>query len=82
MIAPATPPLAAPTMTASAVAMNRALPSPHPARKPTIAPTDPEAPASVLNVTIRARPASRVRFAPNRLLTTPVTSMATPVIAK
>ena len=36
MIAPAKPPLAEPTMTASEVAMNSALPRPQPARKPTI----------------------------------------------
>ncbi len=82
MIAPATPPLAAPTITASAVAMNSALPRPQPARKPTMLPTESEAPASALNVTIRTSPLSSVRFAPSRLDTTPVTSIATPVIAK
>ena len=81
MIAFATPPLAAPTMVASAVAMNRALPRPQPARKPTIWPMVFDAPARAANTTIRASPACMVRFDPTRLEITPVTSMVTPVTA-
>ena len=56
MIAPATPPLAAPTITDSAVAMKSALPRPQPARKPTICATLPDAPASAVNTTTSASP--------------------------
>ena len=45
-MAPAKPPDADPTMTASEVAMKRALPRPQPARNPTIPPMLPLAPAS------------------------------------
>jgi hypothetical protein len=60
MIAPETPPDAEPMMTASAVAMKSALPRPQPARKPTISPIDPDAPASALKTTTSARPVSSV----------------------
>lgn len=40
-----------------------------------------EAPASAEKAMISTSPASSVRFAPIRLDTTPVTSMATPMIA-
>ena len=66
---------------ASAVAMNSALPRPQPARKPTIAPMVSEEPASAENTMIRTRPHSSVRFAPIRLETTPVISIATPITA-
>ncbi len=82
MIAPAKPPLAEPTMTASEVAMNRALPRPHPARKPTIPSMLPDAPAAALKSTMSTRPATRVRLAPMRLETNPVTSMATAVTTR
>src|SRR4051812_38221404 len=82
MIAPDTPPDAAPTMTDSAVAMNSALPSPQPARKPTMPPIELDSPARAENVTTMARPASSVRLGPMRLDTQPVTSMHRPVTAK
>ena len=82
MIAPARPPLAAPTIAASAVAMKRALPSPQTPRKDTISAIDPDAPAAALKATIRSRPAISVRFAPILLDTQPVMSIETPVIAK
>ncbi len=83
MIAPTNPPVADATMTASEVAMNRALPTPQPARKPTMPPIDVGlAPASALNTTISASPASSVRLAPMRLDTQPVISMATAVITR
>src|SRR3954447_16592219 len=61
MIAPAKPPLADATMTARLVAMNRALPSPQPARKPTIPPTVSVVPASAAKTTMRASPTTSVR---------------------
>lgn len=66
-------------MVDSAVAMKSALPSPQPARKPMISPTDPDVPASAAKTTMIARPTSNVRFGPKRLDTTPVISIATPV---
>lgn len=59
-MAAALPPAAAPTMTASAVETNRALPRPQPARKPTSPPTEPEVPDSAAKTTTKARPSSRV----------------------
>ena len=50
----------------TAVAMNSACPRPQPARKPTISPTAPDAPARALNTTTSARPPSSVRFGPRR----------------
>ena len=82
MIAPETPPDAAPMITASAVAMNSALPRPQPARNPTISPIDPDAPASALKAITRARPTSSVLRGPMRLETKPVTSIERPVMAK
>ena len=82
MIAPANPPLAEATITASEVAMNSALPRPQPARKPTIWLMPPELPASALKITMRTRPATRVRLAPIRVDTQPVTSMATAVTTR
>ena len=81
-IAPANPPLAEATMTASEVAMNSALPTPQPARKPMMAPMDGDAPAAALNTTIRARPAISVFLAPIRLDTQLVISMATAVTTR
>ncbi len=81
MIACATEPLEALTMVASADATNSALPSPQPARKPMTAPTLPEAPARPAETMISTSPESRVRFGPIRLDTTPVTSIAMPMIA-
>ncbi len=81
MIALATPPLAAPTIVARAVAMKSALPRPQPARKPTIWPIVLDDPASALKITIRARPMSSVGLGPIRLATAPVISIATPVTA-
>ena len=82
MIALVRPPDAAPTITDSAVAMNSALPSPQPSRKPAISKTLPAAPASPANRTTRASPASRVRRGPMRLAAQPVMSIDTPVMAK
>src|SRR5919206_4989988 len=82
MIAPETPPDAEPTMTDSAVAMNSALPSPQPARKPTMPAIELEDPASAENATTSPRPSSSVRRGPIRLETQPVISMQTPVTAK
>ena len=82
MIAPTKPPLAEATITASDVAMKSALPSPQPARKPTMPSIECAAPASALNATISTNPAASVRFAPIRLETQPVISMATAVITK
>jgi len=79
MMARAAPPDATLTMTASAVAMKRALPSPQPARNPMISLMLPDDPAAALKSTIRARPQSSVHFEPSRLETAPVTSMAAPV---
>ena len=81
-IAPANPPLADPTMTASEVAMNRALPNPQPARKPTISAMVSDAPASAAKTTMSARPAISVRLAPIRLDTQPVTNIATAVTTR
>ena len=69
-------------MTASAVAMKSALPSPQPRRKPAISPMLDAAPASALNSTTSTSPASSVRRGPMRELTQPPTSIETPVIAK
>ena len=81
MIAWATEPRAAETMVASAVAMNRALPSPQPARKPTIWPTVLDIPARAEKTMISTSPEISVRFAPMRLETKPVISIATPITA-
>lgn len=69
-------------MTARLVAMNRALPRPQPARKPTMPPIEPEAPASAENTTISTRPMTSVRLAPIRLETHPTTSIATAVTTR
>ena len=76
------PPLAAPTIVARAVEMNRALPRPQPARKPMIMPTLSDAPARAAKITIRARPSSRVRLAPIRLETKLVKNIARPVTSR
>ena len=69
-------------MTASEVAMNRALPRPHPARKPMIPPIVPVRPAAAAKITMRISPATRVFFAPMRLDTQLVTSIATAVTTR
>ena len=69
-------------MTASEVAMNSALPRPQPARKPTMPPIVSDGPARPANTTIRTSPAIRVRLAPMRLDTQPVTSIATAVTTR
>ena len=81
-IAPAKPPLAEATMTASEVAMNSALPTPQPARNPMIPLMLGEAPASALNTTIRISPAISVFLAPSRLETQLVISIATAVTTR
>ena len=82
MIAPAKPPLADATMTDKEVAMKSALPSPQPARNPTISPMLLEAPASAAKITTSSRPVMSVRFAPIRLDTQPVTSIITAVTTR
>ena len=74
-------PLAAVTMVARAVAMKSALPRPQPARKPTIWPTVSLMPARADETMMSTSPLSSVRFAPMRLETQPVTSIATPMTA-
>ena len=69
-------------MTASEVAMNSALPSPQPARKPTIWLIVSELAAASENATISASPTMSVRLAPIRLDTQPVTSIATAVTTR
>ena len=81
MIACAVPPVADITIVASAVATKSALPRPQPARKATTLLTEFDEPASAANTMISTRPESSVRFGPIRLETTPVTSIATPMIA-
>ncbi len=81
-MAPSKPPLAAPTMTASEVAMNKALPRPQPARKPMMPFTPLEEPARAANTTMMMSPVIRVFLAPIRLETQPVTSMATAVTSR
>lgn len=81
MIAWATDPRAELTIVASAVAMNRALPSPHSARQPTIPITVSDMPARPAPAMITTRPSSSVRLGPIRLAATPVMSMATPITA-
>ena len=78
MIALVSPPVAAPTITDSAVAMNSALPSPQPSRKPAIWNTLPDRPASAEKTTTSARPTSSVRRGPIRLADQPVTSIEMP----
>ena len=82
MIAPLNPPDAEPTITASEVAMNKALPSPQPARKPMIWLIVCDDPASALKTTIRVSPVINVRRVPIRLETQPVISMATAVTTR
>ena len=62
--------------------MNRALPSPQPARKPTIWLIVSELAAASENTTISASPTMSVRLAPIRLDTQPVTSIATAVTTR
>ena len=81
MIACPVEPRADITMVASAVATKSALPRPQPARKPMMAPTELDEPASAAKTMISTSPESRVRLGPIRLETTPVTSIATPMIA-
>ena len=61
------PPLAAPTMVASAVEMKSALPRPHPARNPMIVSTLPLSAAAKAKTTMSASPIMSVRLAPMRL---------------
>ena len=62
--------------------MNSALPSPQPARKPTMPPIVSVGPARPANTTISTSPAMRVFLAPIRLDTQPVTSIATAVTTR
>ncbi len=71
MIAWAVEPRADITIVDRAVAMNSALPSPHPARNPTIWPIVSENPASALNTMISTRPSISVCLAPILVDTTP-----------
>ena len=82
-IALASPPEAAPTMTASAVAMKSALPSPQPRRKPAIAPMlDARARQGAEQHHEHEPGQQRPARADARLETQPPTSIDTPVIAK
>ena len=81
MTACAVEPRADSTIVARAVAMKSALPRPQPARKPTMPPMLSAEPASAEKMMISTSPRSSVRFAPSRLETTPVISMATPITA-
>jgi len=69
-------------MTASEVAMNSALPTPQPARKPMIPLMLGDAPAAALKITMRMSPAISVFLAPSRLDTQLVISMATAVTTR
>jgi hypothetical protein len=82
MIAPANPPVADATMTDKLVAMNKALPRPHPARKPTILLIEPDEPASAVNTTISESPQTRIRFGPIRLEIAATMSIATAVTTR
>jgi hypothetical protein len=82
MIAVPAPPLATPTMTASAVATNSALPRPPAGPEADQFPTLPDMPESEANTTMTASPISRVRLPPIREETKPVISMATAVTRK
>ena len=62
--------------------MNSALPSPHPARKSMMPLMLPVVPASAAKTTISTSPAMRVRLAPIRLDTQPVTSIMTAVTTR
>ncbi len=62
--------------------MNRALPTPQPARNPMMLPIDGDAPASALKITMRMRPAISVRFAPMRLDIQLVMSIASAVTTR
>lgn len=70
------------TITARDVAMNRALPRPQPARKPTMPSTPEDEPASAAKTTMIARPAIMVFLAPRREETAPTKSMATAVTTR
>lgn len=69
-------------MTANEVAMNSALPRPHPARKPMIPFTPPAAPARALNTTMMTSPTTSVSLAPILEDTQPVISIATAVTSR
>src|SRR6185437_180783 len=81
-MAPAKPPLAEATMTASEVAMNSAFPTPQPARKPMMVPIEFDDPASPAKATMSTRPAISVHLAPIRLDTQLVMSIATAVTTR
>src|ERR1700759_5496632 len=69
-------------MTASEVAMNRAFPTPQPARNPMISLIEPDDPASAAKATIRMSPQISVHLAPIRLDTQLVISIATAVTTR
>src|SRR6201985_715272 len=69
-------------MTASEVAINRPSPTPQPARKPMISLIEPDDPASAAKATIRMSPQISVHFAPIRLDTQLVISIATAVTTR
>lgn len=62
--------------------MNRALPSPQPARKPMIASTLPDSADSREKTTMSPSPVMSVALVPMRLETQLVTSIASPVTSK
>ncbi len=63
-------------MTDNAVAMKKALPSPHTARSPISCSMLPATPHARVASTIRESPTRTVRLAPNRALDALVTSIA------
>ena len=62
--------------------MNSALPRPHPARKSMMPLMLPAVPANAAKTTISTSPVIRVRLAPIRLDTHPVTSIMTAVTTR
>src|SRR3984885_1523844 len=69
-------------MTASEVAMNRAFPTPQPARNSMISLIEPDDPASAAKATIRMSPQISVHLAPIRLDTQLVISIAMAVTTR
>ena len=75
-------PASAPTMAASAVEINSALPRPQPVRNPTIASTEPAAPDRAEKATISAKPINRVVLTPTREEMNALKNMASAVISR
>ena len=82
MIALSAPPLAAPTMVASAVEMKSALPRPQPARKPMIMPDAVGGPGQCREDHDQRQTDQQGRLAPIRLDTKLVKNIANPVTSR